>query len=157
MKGFAWNIALALAWAALTARFTLANLAVGFVVGLGILAFVEKAVGSPRYIVKAWRTVGLTLYFVKELIVANLRVAFDVLTPRHRMQPAVVAVPLDLQSDAEITLLAILITLTPGTLSIDVSADRRVLYLHSMYSPDPEVLTRQVKQGFERRVREIFE
>ena len=72
------------------------------------------------------------------------------------MRPGVVAIPLDAETDAEITLLANLITLTPGTLSLDVSDDRRVLYIHAMYVDDVEELRRSIKDGFEKRVMELL-
>jgi multicomponent Na+:H+ antiporter subunit E len=67
-----------------------------------------------------------------------------------------VAVPLDARTDAEIVLLANLITLTPGTLSLDLSDDRTVLYVHAMYLTDPDELRREIKEGFERRVLEVL-
>jgi multicomponent Na+:H+ antiporter subunit E len=73
------------------------------------------------------------------------------------MHPGVIAVPLDARTDAEITLLANLITLTPGTLSIDVSADRKVLYIHTMdLGDDPVRFRREIKEGFERRLLEVM-
>jgi len=72
------------------------------------------------------------------------------------MRPGIVAVPLDAETDAEITLLANLLTLTPGTLSLDVSADRRFLYVHMMYIEDADVARRQIKDGYERRVLEVL-
>jgi multicomponent Na+:H+ antiporter subunit E len=72
------------------------------------------------------------------------------------MRPGVVAVPLDARTDAEITLLANLITLTPGTLSLDVSADRSFLYVHAMYVDDVNDVKRQIKDGFERRLLEVM-
>jgi multicomponent Na+:H+ antiporter subunit E len=96
------------------------------------------------------------LFFLREMVVANLRVAHDVLTPRHHMTPGIVAVPLELTSDLQITLLASLITLTPGTLSLHIADDRRTLYVHAMYIDDPEELVRGIKEGFEQRVMEVF-
>ena len=78
------------------------------------------------------------------------------MTPQQRMRPAIVAIPLDVRRDFEITLLANLITLTPGTLSLDVSSDKRVLYVHSMYVDDIDAFRREIKNGFERRVKELF-
>jgi multicomponent Na+:H+ antiporter subunit E len=72
------------------------------------------------------------------------------------MVPGIVAVPLDLETDLQITLLATCITLTPGTLSLHVSEDRRTLYVHAMYIDDPDQLVREIKQGFEQRIREII-
>ncbi len=59
-------------------------------------------------------------------------------------------------SDVEITLLANLVTLTPGTLSLDVSEDRSTLFVHAMFVDDPDVLRREIKHGFERRVLELL-
>lgn len=156
MKALLWNIALAMLWAALTGRFTAFNLAVGFGLGTLVLSFVQREHGWPRYLLKLRQSLGLALFFLWELVLSNLRVAYDVVTPRHHMQPGIVAVPLDAKTDAEITLLANLVTLTPGTLCLDVSDDRRFLYVHSMYIDDPESMRRRVKDGFERRVLEVL-
>lgn len=106
---------------------------------------------------KLWQIGKLLLFFAWELVVANVRVARDVLIPGPGYKrPGIVAVPLDVTSPSEITLLACLITLTPGTLSLDVSADRSVLYIHEMFISDPDEVRRNIKEGFERRVLEVF-
>jgi multicomponent Na+:H+ antiporter subunit E len=153
---FLWNILLALAWAALSGEFTLLNLMLGFALGFAVLLFVGPALGSSQYFAKVTRTSSFIGFFMRELVISNLRVAYDVLTPRHHMKPGIVAVPLDVRTDAEIVLLANLITLTPGTLSLDLSDDRTVLYVHTMYLDDPEELRREIKEGFERRVLEVL-
>jgi multicomponent Na+:H+ antiporter subunit E len=86
------------------------------------------------------------------LLAANLRVALDVLRPRLAIQPAVVAIPLDITSDAEILLLSALINITPGSVTIDLSEDRRTLFVHVMHMTTPEASRREIKTGFERRV-----
>ncbi len=104
------------------------------------------------------RLLKLALLFLKELVVANVRVAATVLFRRTAsLAPAIVAVPLDLHTDAGITIFANLVTLTPGTLSIDVSTDRSTLYVHALDVADPETFRRDLKQGLERAVREAFE
>lgn len=140
----------------MTGSFTARTLAFGFALGFVILFFTRRIVGAPNYGRKVVHVLGLALFFLRELITANLRVAFDVLTPGLRIRPGIVAIPLDVTTDAEITLLANLITLTPGTLSLDVSTDRRVLYIHAMYIDDPEAVRQQIKRGFERRVIEVL-
>jgi len=151
-----WNVLLALAWTALTGRVSVSNFLEGFVLSYVILFLSRRIVGPSTYFRKVGQLLGLTLYFIWELVLANLRVAYDVLTPRHKMRPGVVAIPLDAESDAEITLLANLITLTPGTLSLDVSKDRKMLYIHAMYIDDIDQLRRKIKDGFERRVLEVL-
>jgi multicomponent Na+:H+ antiporter subunit E len=94
----------------------------------------------------------LILSFGWELLLSNIRLAADVLRPRMRMRPGIVAVPLDARTDLELVLLSNLVTLTPGTLTIDVSADRRTLYVHAMFVTSPEALVDEIKRGLERRV-----
>lgn len=158
MMSFLWNLLLALAWAVSTGLFTVPNFVVGFVVGYFILMFAQKAIGPSDYFAKVPQVVRFFLFYLGQMLLSNLRVAYDVVTPRHHMKPGVIAVPLDVETDAEITLLANLITLTPGTLSLDLSSDRRVLYVHAMYidNGDVELARRQIKEGLERRVLEVL-
>jgi multicomponent Na+:H+ antiporter subunit E len=158
MIGLLWNILLALVWVGMTADFTPRNLAVGFLLGLLILFFTRRVVGAPNYLIKVRQVTGLHLFMIWELIKANLRVAYEVLTPGYAMRPGVIALPLDAKTDVEITLLANLITLTPGTLSLDVSSDRRVLYIHIMHLDDQDldIVRRKIKDGLERRILEVL-
>src|SRR5678815_4930147 len=152
------SILLALAWAALQGEITLANLLVGYVFGYVILALLAKGGVLPATL--ASRTVsaaGLAGFFVRGLVVANLRVASDVLRSAARIRPAVVAIPLDVTSDGEILLLSMLINITPGSVTIDLSDDRRTLYVHVMHMRSAEESRRDIKDGFERRVKLLFE
>ena len=156
MNALLWNLLLALAWVAATGVFSFENLVVGFLMGFLALYISRRVVGSPRYFNKVGQVISLLGFFLWELLLANLRVAHDVLTPRHYMRPGVIAVPLDAETDNEITMLSNLLTLTPGTLSLDVSVDRKVLYVHAMYIDDAEDVRRKIKDGFERRVLEVL-
>ena len=103
-----------------------------------LLWLLNPLLGRSRYFTKLPQLVGFLAFFSIELVKSNLWVAWDVLTPRARRRPGVIAVPLDATTDAEITLLATLITLTPGTLSLDVSGNRSILYVHAMFVDDPD-------------------
>jgi multicomponent Na+:H+ antiporter subunit E len=156
MNLFLLNLLLALAWAVVTGSFAMPNLAFGFALGFAALWLPRQLWGRSNYFVRVWRVAGLSLLFLYELVLSSLRVTRDVLRPTLRFQPGIVALPLDAAGDAEITLLANLITLTPGTMSVDVSADRRVLFIHAMDAAEPEALKRDIKAGFERRILEAF-
>jgi multicomponent Na+:H+ antiporter subunit E len=151
------NTLLALAWIALTGTFTPANLLFGFVLGYGLLAVTQRLMAPSRYFSTVPKVVSFALFFVAELVQANIRMALTVLSPRLRLRPAVVAIPLDVRSDPAITLLANLLTLTPGTLYLDISADRRVMYVHTTHVDDLDRFRQRIKNGFERRVRELLE
>jgi multicomponent Na+:H+ antiporter subunit E len=104
------------------------------------------------------RVVRFALFYLGEMVLSNLRLAHDLMTPRYSMRPGVIAVPLDAETDVEITLLANLITLTPGSVSLDLSPDRRVLYVHVMYIDHGDVdgARRRIKDDLERRVLEVL-
>ena len=102
----------------------------------------------------AFRWLALAGLFLRELALSVQDVIRTVLDPRRASRSAIVAVPLDVRSDAGISVLANMITLTSGTTSLHVSDDRRVLYVHVMNVSDQSV--RQIKDGFERSVREVL-
>jgi multicomponent Na+:H+ antiporter subunit E len=102
----------------------------------------------------AWA--GLVGIVLVEVLVSSLRVAWEILTPRPRARPGILRVPLDVSSVGQITLLAHLVTLTPGTVSLDVSKDRTSLYVHAMFLEDPEDLVRRIKERLETRVRRVL-
>ncbi|MGI1662636.1 Na+/H+ antiporter subunit E [Palleronia sp. KMU-117] len=158
MNLFALNIVLAVVWAALTASFTLPSLLVGFALGFAGLWMAQPLFEEPQgYFRRVWRILRLAAFFLYELLVSSLRVAWDVVTPRHQSNPAIIEMPLDVESDFEILLVTNLISLTPGTLSLDVTPDRKTLIVHAMFADDPDALVRELKDGMERMVREVFE
>jgi multicomponent Na+:H+ antiporter subunit E len=151
------SILLALAWAALQGDVSLANLLAGYIVGYAILALLARGGVMPSTLASRTRhAFRLAAFFAWELLIANFRVAADVLQGR-RIEPAVVAIPLDITSDAEILLLSMLINITPGSVTIDLADDRRTLYVHVMHMKSADETRREIKDGFERRVKLLFE
>ena len=148
---------LGLTWVALTGDLSAANVVFGLVLG-GVVLRVSRPLGPYPVFekVRPLRAAGLLLFLVWEIVVANLKVVAAVLGPRRLLRPALVAVPLAARTDVQIALLSNLISLTPGTLSLDVSGDRRTLYVLAMSASSPDDLRREIKVGFERRVLEAF-
>lgn len=99
---------------------------------------------------------GFLPYYGWEVIRSNIRVGYDILTPRDYFSPAIVAIPLEPMSDLQLLMLTNLVTMTPGTLTLDVSEDRRTLYIHAMYANDADALIADFKNNFEPRVRNAF-
>jgi multicomponent Na+:H+ antiporter subunit E len=102
------------------------------------------------------KILSLALLFLRELIVSAIRVSLLALRPRLRLHPAIVSYPLSVSSDLEITVLANLITLTPGTLSINVSDDRKTLAIHCIDAESGEAAIDEISGGFESRILEAF-
>lgn len=148
------NILLAIVWASLIGPFSPANILVGFVIGMISLAGCSR---QGRAYAKQFRDISaLLLYLGWELVIANVRVAYYTVSRLERLRPAVVGVPLEPLSDSEVTLLAMLVTLTPGTLTLDVSPDRKTMYVHFMHVDDPDKAIDDIKNGFERRIMEAM-
>lgn len=156
MSLFLVNVLLALAWAAVTGSFSFLNLALGFVLAIFALSLIREQVGSTGYFSRARRVISLALLFLYELVLSAWKVAVMVLSPNMNLKPGIFAYPLKVDRDFEITLLANLITLTPGTLSVDVSDDRRILYVHAIDASDPDAARRDIAEGFERKIMEAF-
>ena len=153
---FVANILLTVIWVALTGNFSLINYIFGFVLSFFILWVISKEKKKSTYFTLVPKVIGFVFYFLFELVKANLEVAYEVITPKLKMTPGIVKVPLKIQSDIGITLLANLISLTPGTLSLDVSDDKKVLFVHAMYIKDKDEFIRGIKNGFEKRLLDIF-
>jgi multicomponent Na+:H+ antiporter subunit E len=151
------TLLLTFVWSGLLGGITLENLVSGFVVSYVILYFVTRGMrGHDRFFGRLPKFLGFVVYYMWELVKSNAIIAYDVLTPTHHMKPGVIGIPLEARTDLEITVLANLITMTPGTLSLDVSPDRKTLYVHAMYIHDPEALRRDIKDNLERRVLDLL-
>ena len=156
MIAFMWNLMLALIWVVLTGHFSGYNFLAGFVFGYIALSIVQRHIPLLNgYSRRLPNLVRFAFFFFMELIKANVKVAFDVITPVWYMKPGVIALPLEAKTDMEITFVANLISLTPGTLSLDVSDDRRVLFIHAMFLDDEEALRAELKE-MERRALEVL-
>ena len=109
-----------------------------------------------KFFRKSIKLIIFILFYIKELILANFRILHDILTPRHYMKPGFVAIPLDAKTDLEVFILVNLISMTPGTISIDVSENRKKLFLHVMYLDNLDEFRQMIKDKFESRVLEVL-
>lgn len=156
MRYFIANLLLALLWAAGTATFSLSRLVTGFVIGYLVLSLGQPVLGESRYFRKSLALGRFLGFLAFEIVKANLVLAHDIVTPTHRLEAGVIAVPLEARTPFEITALANLITLTPGTLSLDLSEDLRTLYVHAMFPGTADEARRRITEGFERKLLELL-
>lgn len=153
---FLMNLLLAFIWVALTGSLYFTNLYFGFMLGFFILWLMNRKGEDKRYFTRVPKIIGFVLYFFFELLKANIQVAYDVITPRFFMKPGIVRYPMKAVTDVEINMLATLISLTPGTLIMDVSSDRKAIFIHVMYLKDKDQFIRQIEKSLERRLLEIL-
>jgi len=152
MNLFFLNVALAATWAAVNGSFSPTVLGAGFVLGYLVLLVARPVLGPSAYYAGLWRSISFALFYLWELMISSIRVAIDVLTPRLDVRPGVVRLPLQVRTETEVTLLANLISLTPGTLSLEISGDNKFLYVHAMDVDNPDDLRRDLHESLEARV-----
>lgn len=152
MTYFVLNILIALAWLGMTAEFTAANFFAGYILGYLALWLSPRPLGSGRYFRKVGQSIEFVVFFIKEVTIATARIAYEIVTPTHYMEPAIIAIPLETRSRLQTAILASLITLTPGSFSIEISADEKTLYVHTMYLESPDSFRQEIKDKFEKRV-----
>jgi len=157
MTSFGLNVLLAIAWIALTGTVTLANFVIGALLGYVVICVIQPMLGPSRYPARALAWGRLLPLFLWELLISSIEVARDILRPRSHAHPAILEMPLTVRSDEGILLVTNLISLTTGTLSLDVSEDRKTLTIHAMFASDPEALIASLKSGIERWVIDAVE
>ena len=152
----ALSLALFLLWAALTNAASLATLLLGVLLSLALPFITLRFWPDARRIARPGLIPGFAARVAWDMLLANWAVARRVVGPVAKLSPAFVEVPLDLRDPFVATILASIVSLTPGTVSIDVDQQRWVLKLHALDAPDPEALIREIKQRYETPIREIF-
>ena len=155
-KRFLLNVMLTLIWLALTGNFTYINMFIGFIISYFILWIISRNSGDDRYFTIAFKVVGFFFFFLYEMLKANWQVAYEVMTSHLHMKPGIVKIELEAKTDLEITLLSNLISLTPGTLVVDVSDDKKVMYVHGMYLQDKVKFIESIKLGLEKPLLDIM-
>jgi len=169
-----YSSVLALLWIILSSELTIYNYLFGFILSYLILIYVgelsfpiKKEERKSSLIIvffkviltiirRIWKSFVLIVYFLYELIKANIIVTIEILTPNFYMQPAVIAYPLELKTDFQISILTNFLTLTPGSLTLDVSSDKKTLFIHSMYVKNADEFINAVKNKIEKKILDIF-
>jgi len=157
MKLLTLNLQLMLFWLLLTTQFNLLNLLTGFGLGWLVLFLIQPLYGKTTYFRKPYDILCLISIFIYELFTASLEVLWDIVTPEDKSQPGILAIPLDVHTETQILLLSSFLSLTPGSLTIDLSQDRKTLYIHHMFIGDEGKMIQMIKNGIERRVLKVTE
>ena len=152
------NLLLMLGWCGAFGTFNAWALSTGFAAGFLALWLTRHLWGEQRgaYFRRTFAGISFALFYARALIVAASQVARQVLAPTISAMPGVIAVPLKSRRDVEIATLANLVSLTPGTLSIDVSNDRSTLYVHVRVLDDADAVEADIRENFERRLLEVL-
>ncbi len=157
LQNFLLNILLTLVWVALTGQLNYTNFVFGFVMGFFILWMINRtSIGNKDYFYRVPKILAFILSFFYDMLKANLEVAVDVITPNYNMKPGIIKYRMASQTNFEITMLANMIALTPGTLVIDISKDKKYLYIHGMYLKNRERFEYNIRERIEKKMLEIL-
>jgi multicomponent Na+:H+ antiporter subunit E len=139
-----------------TGTLTEENFIFGFLISFGILYIITINKQDRKYFTIIPKLVSFFLFMFWEIIKTNLVTVKESLYAKSKLKPAVVKVPLTVESDLEITILAIMVSVTPGTLVMDISDDKKVMYVHVMHVGNKKDFIDEVKNKFEKRLLEIL-
>ncbi|MDO5632078.1 MAG: Na+/H+ antiporter subunit E [Paracoccus sp. (in: a-proteobacteria)] len=152
------SLLLIVVWMLLVNRFAWGSLVFAIILGIVIPAMTAPYWPDRPRVRGIGRIFSYGLLVIWDIIVANIQVAKIILfKPNSELRPAWVSVPLDLTTPEAITVLAGTVTLTPGTVSSDLSEDGRYLLVHCLHAPDPDSVRDDIKARYETRLKEIFE
>src|SRR5690606_30081488 len=130
----------------------------GFVMGFFILWLLARASNAEEksYFYRVPKIILFVFYFFYDMIRANVEVTREIMTPNLNMTPGIIAYKHSLNSDFEITVITNLIALTPGTMVLKISEDKKTLYIHGLYVKDKEKFIERLKNGLEKKLIEII-
>lgn len=149
------NFFIAFIWMFLSGSMTPTSLVIGYIIGIILIFIMRRFFNKKLYFSKVWAAIKLIAIFFRELTLSNIEVLKVVLKPEMDMEPMIFSLPTDLKHDWEITLLSALITLTPGTIVVNVSDDQHTLYIHAIDVKDVESSVSSIKNSFEKAIKEV--
>jgi multicomponent K+:H+ antiporter subunit E len=151
------TVTLVIVWCLLNNSATLGTVVFGTILGI-VIPIITAAYWPDRPpVARPFAMFAYCLIVIFDIIKSNAHVAWQILfKPDSALQPAWIVIPLDLKKPEAITVLAGTITLTPGTMSADLSADGTALLVHALHAPDPDAVRDEIKSRYERRLKEIF-
>jgi len=149
------NVLIAFVWMFLSESYTLLTFVLGYAIGILLLLLLNRFFPSPFYFKRIYKLFVLILIFIRELILSNIEIVKFVYRKKNDFEPGIFAMPIEVKQNWEITLLANLITLTPGTLTVAVSNDNSTLFIHAMHIDDIDDSINDIKNTFEKAIMEV--
>ncbi|MEX1221027.1 MAG: Na+/H+ antiporter subunit E [Idiomarina sp.] len=149
-------LALLIVWLLLQNSITVGLVVLGSILSLAIAWYTSRAREEEVHLHKPLRAIQYFLLLLVDIVVANFKIAGLIIGYKRRLSPALVEFPLELTGQVPITILAGTISLTPGTISSEISRDRKYLLIHALNVDDTDAMIHDIKHRYERRLKEIF-
>ena len=149
------NLFITFLWMFLQDQWTFFTFITGYLVGMIILIFIRRFFKGQLYIYKVWAILKLFAVFIYELIISGFFVIKHVLRPKVDVTPGIFRLDVDLEGEVEVTLLSLLITLTPGSVVMEVTPDGKALYVHALDLPDSKISVKKSQKVFEKAIKDV--
>ncbi|PKG23635.1 Na+/H+ antiporter subunit E [Niallia nealsonii] len=149
------NVFLAFVWMFLKGSTEADTFIIGYIIGLLLIFLTRRFFTGRFYLYRIVSILKLLFIFIKELILANYAVFKSIIRPNAKLTPGIFAMKTVLTADWQITILSNLITLTPGTLVVDISEDNSTLYIHAMDISNKEATIEAIQNSFEKAILEV--
>jgi len=149
------NVILAFIWMFLQNTYEMPTFIAGYFLGMLMLFLFGRKTGQRFYMIRVWRILKLAGVFIREMIIACFQVLVLVIGGVKTINPGIIEYQTELQSPMQITLLANMITLTPGTLTLEVSEDNKCLFIHVLKIDNADTIRDNIKRNFENYIREV--
>ncbi len=150
------NLVIAMVWMLLHDEWNTLTFAMGFVIGLLMIFSMRRFFPTPFYGKRIWAIVKLLYLFGIELVKSSIIVIAQIIRPKIRIQPGIFKMHTSLKTEWEITMLSNLLTLTPGSVIMEVAPEEGILYVHAMDVPLFQEDIEKTKQLFEKAIREVM-
>lgn len=143
-------------WLLLQNKLSAGVVVLGIILASLISGFCHRGLDHGRRVHRPLQALQYFFMLLYDILVANVKIAILILSYKRRLKPALIEFPLDLEGALPITILASTISLTPGTISAEINKERNRLLIHALNVEDPDAMILEIKERYERRLKEIF-
>ncbi|SEK29740.1 Na+/H+ antiporter subunit E [Paenibacillus sp. OK003] len=149
------NLIIAFVWMFLNNAWNGVGFLTGYLLGLLLIGSMRRFFPQRFYIVRVWAIIKLIALLFKELVRASIEVIRQIVKPKLDIRPGIFTYQTQLSSDWEVTLLCLLISLTPGSLPLEISGNQRKLFIHALDIKDEQKMSDDIKNTFEKAIMEV--
>lgn len=149
------NLFIGVLWMFLQDDWSVLSFTSGYLFGLFVLFIMRRFLDSRFYPFTLYAAIRLLLIFIHELFTSAILVIREIIRPKLNIRPGIFSMETTLESDVEVTLLSLLLTLTPGSVVMEISPDKKTLYFHTMVFPEMSDSVMRSKEKFEEAIKKV--
>ncbi|KAB2331119.1 Na+/H+ antiporter subunit E [Cytobacillus depressus] len=149
------NLFIAFLWMFFQDEWSFLSFFSGYIVGIVVLFSLRRFFPSSFYLRRFIAILKLFILFITESVISSFAIIKEVIRPKLNVTPGIFKMETELEGDLEISLLALLLTLTPGSVVMEISPNNKVFYLHALNLPDSKHAVFQSQIKYEKAIKEV--